>query len=258
MPQSVNYNIREFILSEVKAQTPTGQMQQTLQRGSVLNAVRKKLPMGLGDQAILTEWSDLFRTGLLAWGLNLMNLDPPHFHVTERGQQALAHIARDPANPAAYLRHLESIAKLPDVAAAYLRESLDCYVDGRFKASAVMVGSTAESVILNLRDSTVTKLQTLSKPVPRPMEDWRIKVISDSLYDFFLGHVKSFDRELKEPFEAYWSAFAQQIRAVRNDVGHPSSIDPVTPDTVHASLLVLPELARLANGLTDWVTEVLA
>ena len=31
--------------------------------------------------------------------LNLMNVDPPHFHVTERGQQALSYIARDPANP---------------------------------------------------------------------------------------------------------------------------------------------------------------
>ena len=257
MAQSVNYNIRELILGEVKAQTPTSQMQQTLQRGSVLNAVRKKLPMGVDDQAILTEWSDLFRTGLFAW-YHLMNVDPPHFHVTERGQQALAYIARDPANPAAYLRHLDSIAKLPDVAASYLREGLDCYVDGRFKASAVMVGCAAESVILTLRDGTVTKLQALNKPVPKAMEDWRIKVISDSLHDFFHGYVKTFSRELKEPFEAYWTAFAQQIRAVRNEVGHPSSIDPVTPDTVHASLLVFPELARLARGLGDWVTTVLA
>ena len=257
MSQSVNYNIREIILSEVKAQTPTNQMQQTLQRGSVLNAVRKKLPMGVSDQAILTEWSDLFRTGLFVWGLNFSNVDAPFFHVTERGQQAIAYIARDPANPAAYLRHLDSIAKLPDVAASYLRESLDCYVDGRFKASAVMVGCAAESVILTLRDSTVTKLQALNKSVPKPMEDWRVKVISDSLYDFFHGHAKSFSRELKEPFEAYWSAFAQQIRAVRNEVGHPSSIDPVTPDTVHASLLVFPELARLASGLTEWVATSL-
>ena len=95
MSPSVSYNIRELILSEVKTQTPTSQMQQTLQRGSVLNAVRKKLPMSVGDQAILTEWSDLFRTGLLAWGLNLMNVNPPHFHVTERGHQAITYIARE-------------------------------------------------------------------------------------------------------------------------------------------------------------------
>jgi hypothetical protein len=55
--------------------------------------------------------------------------------------------------------------------------------------------------------------------------------------------------------EAYWAAFAQQIRTVRNDVGHPSSVDPVTPDTVHASLLIFPELAKLQNKLTNWVKD---
>jgi hypothetical protein len=260
MSQSVKYNIREVILTEVQAQIsniPRIPMQEILQRDSVLRAVRKKLPGSIPDQAILTEWSDLFRTGLFAWGSDLLNPDPPRFHVTDRGQQALAHMARDPANPAAYLRHLQSIAKLPDVAASYLQEGLDCYVDGRFKASAVMVGCAAESIILSLRDSTVLRLHALGKPVAKQIEDWRIKVISESLYDFFHGHAKSFSRELKEPFDAYWSAFAQQIRAVRNDVGHPSSIDPVTPDTVHASLLVFPELARLATALTKWVSNSL-
>jgi len=54
-----------------------------------------------------------------------------------------------------------------------------------------MVGCAAESVILSLRDSTVTKLQTLSRPVPKPMEDWRIKVLSDSLYDMRRASVAS-------------------------------------------------------------------
>lgn len=37
--------------------------------------------------------------------------------------------------------------------------------------------------------------------------------------------------------------------------GHPTSIEPVTPDTVHASLLVFPELAALATSLRDWVSQ---
>jgi hypothetical protein len=212
MAQSMNYNIREVILAEIQAHIPKSSMDEALKRNPVLSAVRKKLPAGISDQAILTEWSDLFRTGLLAWGLNLMNLDPPFFHLTERGAQALAHLARDPANPASYLRHLQSIAKLPDVAASYLKEGLDCYVDGRFKASAVMVGCAAESVILTLRDSTVLKLVALGKSVPKPIEDWKIKTISDSLYDFFHSHAKNFDRELKEPFEAYWPAVKGGVR----------------------------------------------
>jgi hypothetical protein len=73
------------------------------------------------------------------------------------------------------------------------------------------------------------------------------------LRSFFEAQMTQFTRELREPFEAYWSAFAQQIRTTRNEAGHPISVDPVTPDTVHASLLIFPELARLANNLSRWV-----
>jgi hypothetical protein len=138
---------------------------------------------------------------------------------------------------------------------SYLTEGLECYVAGLFKAAAVMVGTAAESVILNLRNGAVEKLNALGKPVPKGMEDWRVKTLADSLHRFFDGHKSQFRRELSEPFEAYWSAFAQQIRATRNDAGHPTSVDPVTPDTVHASLLIFPELARLANSLSRWVAD---
>jgi len=79
--------------------------------------------------------------------------------------------------------------------------------------------------------------------------------MSDALRTFFEGHAGHFRRELREPFEAYWPAFAHQIRAARNDAGHPTSVDPVTPDTVHASLLIFPELAVLANGLSRWIAD---
>ena len=136
-----------------------------------------------------------------------------------------------------------------------LAEGLECYVAGLFKAAAVMVGAAAESVILDLRKVTIQKLNLLKQPVPKSMEDWRIKTVSDALRSFFEAHLAQFKRELREPFEAYWSAFAQQIRAARNDAGHPISVDPVTPDTVHASLLIFPELARLANSLSRWVAD---
>jgi len=141
---------------------------------------------------------------------------------------------------------------------SYLTEGLDCNVDGLFKASAVMIGCAAETVILCLRDLTVQKLTTLGKAIPPNLNDWRIKTVSDSLRGFFDGYSGSFSRELREPFEAYWAAFAQQIRATRNDAGHPTSVDPVTPDTVHASLLIFPELAKLANSLSRWVSNDLA
>jgi hypothetical protein len=42
---------------------------------------------------------------------------------------------------------------------------------------------------------------------------------------------------------------------VRNDTGHPESIDPVTPESVHAALLIFPELAKLVANLETWVNK---
>jgi hypothetical protein len=246
MPQPPQPSIREVLLQEIQAQSLAG----SLQRDSVLNAAAQKLP-GVNQQAILAQWYELFRTGLLAPSLNLRNPDPPFFHLTDTGRRALENATRDPSNPAGYLRHLALIAPLNNVAMSHLTEGLDCYVGGLFKAAAVMVGGAAESVILDLRDSTAQKLKTLNKPIPRPLEDWRIKTVTDGLRDFLDEQKAHFSRDLRDEFEAYWSAFALQIRAARNDAGHPASIAPVTPDKVHASLLIFTGLARLANNLAD-------
>ena len=260
MAQATTPNIREVLLAEIEAQDPKGRHGwPELQQGSVLDAAARKLGATHNpdfERAVLTQWNELFRTGLLAWGLNLANPNPPFFHLTERGRNALANLARDPSNRAGYLRHLASIATIDPIAVSYLTEGLQCYADALFKASAVMVGCAAESVILHLRDLTAAKLNSLGRPMPPNLNDWRVKTVSDALRDFFNGHSRSFTRELRESFEAYWAAFAAQIRATRNDAGHPLSIDPVTADTVHASLLIFPELARLANSLSAWVSAL--
>src|SRR5947209_185473 len=122
MPQPVKPSIREVLLTEIKAQEPRNQTGPNLQQSSVLTAAATKLGGDYDQQAILTQWSELFRTGLLAWGLNLLNPNPPFFHLTERGRQALSNLTRDPSNPAGYLRHLASVATLDEIAMSYLTE----------------------------------------------------------------------------------------------------------------------------------------
>jgi hypothetical protein len=262
MAQQPSHSLREALLTEVLAQsTPGPMLMPNLQQGSVLNAVATTLGARNNpdlEEAILTQWADLFRTGLLAWGLNLANPNPPFFHLTERGRQVFQYLARDPSNPAGYLCHRESIATLEPVAMSYLTEGLECYVAGLFKAAAVMVGGAAESVVLTLRDHVIQKLTLLHKSIPSGMRDWRFKTVSDALRSFFEAHAEKFNRELLETFEAYWPAFNQQIRAARNDAGHPVSVDPVTPDTVHASLLIFPELVKLSDSLSRWIVEQFA
>lgn len=61
------------------------------------------------EEALLTEMGELFRTGLLARGKNLSSPDPPWFHRTERGRQALEGLPRDPCNPARATQHRQGL-----------------------------------------------------------------------------------------------------------------------------------------------------
>jgi hypothetical protein len=178
--------------------------------------------------------------------------------LTDRSRRALERLSRDPGNPAGYLENLARIANLNSVAHSYLIEGLHCFVAGLFKSAAVMIGAAAESLILELRDIAVQKLTALRQTIPKGLNDWKTKTILDGMYDLIDSRKGTLPRELREEFEAYWAAFAQQIRATRNDAGHPSSIDPVTEEAGEASFLVFPELARLSTTLGSWVKASLA
>lgn len=256
MSQATQLSIREVLLETIKNE-PKASGGGPPNRDSVLNAAAKQLGFHVGDQvsgqALLTEWNDLIRTGFLAWGKGLTTPDPPWFHVTDRGRKAMEKLSRDPSNPAGYLRHLANIGSINPVAQSYLTEALDCYITGLFKSAAVMVGTAAESVMLDLRDAVVRKLTRQRKPVPAVLRDWKIKTVTDGLATVFDGIDRKRHRELRESYEAYWAAFSHQIRTSRNEAGHPKSIDPVTSESVHASLLVFPEVVRLASALSKWI-----
>jgi hypothetical protein len=231
-----------------------GSLQLNTLFGAVVDSMGGR-PSADVQQEILTQWHELLRTGYFAWGLNLDNPNPPFFHFTDRGRRAIERLSRDPANPAGYVAHLQSVAKLNPISDSYIREGLACFEAGLHKAAAVMVGAASESLVLELRDILLNRLVELGKAEPKGLSDWRVKTVLDSLYVFLDGKKATFKRELKEEFEAYFLAFAQQIRASRNDAGHPSSVDPVTEEGVHASFLIFTELARLSNALGEWIAR---
>lgn len=210
-----------------------------------------------GELAIITLWHDLYRSGHISWGLNIDNPDLPSVHLTERGRKALEHFSRDPVNPSGYLTYLKSTKGLNPIAESYITESLQTYNANCFKATAVMVGGAAESIVLAIRDSLVNRLNSLGKQVPADLLDWKIKRVIDSISNIIDNQIRNIPEPLKSTYESYWQAFVQQIRATRNDVGHPHSIDPITPENVHAALLIFPELAKLGTELQKWITSSL-
>lgn len=210
------------------------------------------------EQALLTAWHDQFREGHLAWGLNLGNPDPPFCHVTEKGRETLRNMSRDPANPDGYMAHLQKKTTLNEVASSYISEAVKTYNSNCFKAAAVMVGCAAESLTLELREKLVEKMTKLGRRIPRQLQDWRIRTVIEALRSELDSNKAKMDLKLREAFEAYWPAFTQQIRAVRNEAGHPISVDPMDDSRVHASLLIFPELAVLSKELRDWIGSTYA
>jgi hypothetical protein len=242
-------DIRSTILDVIAEQF--ARYSGNLQSGSVLNDVAGRLQVYSPElqQAILTAFHDLFRTGYLAWGYDLANPSPPYFHVTEQGRRSLRDYSRDPANPDGYLANLLSCAQLPPIASSYVREALGCYVCDLPKGAAVMMGSASESLVIDLRDTIVERLIATSTPVPEKLSDGRVATVVKAIYTYLVSRKGVIPRPLWENVEAYWPAFMQQIRTVRNEAGLPSSIEPVTIDSVHASLLLFPELCKLWSSL---------
>jgi len=244
------------IIAEKDAYIRKDSSNGSLQQGSILQELQKRLgwsqPIEL-QQAILTSWYDLFRNGVLSWGFNLSNTEPPFCHVTIHGQRILANLSRDPGNPNGYMAFLKQNAAPNPVALSYIEEALRTYNSDCFKSSAVMVGAASESLVLAVQDSIIKKMNGLGVTKPRDLDDWRMKRIISGIETAIKQRKQDIPNTLFESFEAYWPAFTHQIRTARNESGHPSSINPVTLDNVHASLLIFPELAKLVDNLIDWI-----
>lgn len=249
-------DLRELLLNTASELEPKGGSTPNLTHTAVFEAVFVKLGRPYDEDLhrdILTEWHELVRTGHFAWGHNLHNPDRPFFHITNRGRRTLDRLGRDPGNPAGYVRYLSKLATLNPIASSYVNEGLACYSAGLFKAAAVMLGGASESLVLELRDVVVKKLARLKQAPPKHLNDWKAKTVVDALHAVLYAQKAQMPRGLREALEAYWLAFGHQIRTIRNDAGHPSSIDPVTEDAVHAAFLVFPELAGLHGKLLAWV-----
>lgn len=228
----------------------------SLQQGSILQELQNQLGRSQAletEQAILKAWYDLFRNGILSWGHNLSNPNPPFCHVTDHGKRMLEKLSRDPGNPDGYMTFLLRNTALNPIALSYIEEALRTYNSTCYKASAVMVGAASESLVLAVQESLKKRMDDLSITQPRDLKDWRIKKVLFGIETAIRQRKQAIPAPLFESFEAYWPAFTHQIRTARNDSGHPSSITPVTPDNVHASLLIFPELAKLTDSLIDWI-----
>ena len=251
--------IRTVLLQVVSELSHSG---SGFQQGVILQRAGQRLGIHIGriedQQALLTMWHDLFRNGQLAWGYDIGNPNPPFCHLTETGRNTLRNLSRDPANPDGYMQYLSNQGSLDPIAESYIREALQTYNNNCYKATAVMVGVAAESIVLELRDVLVNRMNNIGKQPSRDMKGDLIKKVLDAIEKELQpyttkGAPAPMPTSLAESFSSYWPAFTSQIRTIRNDAGHPNNVDPVTPETVHAALLIFPLQVKLTLDLTAWI-----
>lgn len=75
-----------------------------------------------------------------------------------------------------------------------------------------MLGCAAESVTLEVRDTTIRRMTVLSIAVPKGLADWKLKAALNALHTQLVSRKGAMPKELREGFEAFWPALVQQIR----------------------------------------------
>lgn len=250
--------VREVLLQIIGEEQAKEIDNRNLQAGTVLAEAKRRLSLSnltRDQQLLLSEWGELFRTGYLAWGLNMHNPSPPFCHVTQRGEAALEAGSRDPSNPIGYMAHVRAKGTLSPVAESYLKEALQCFQIGAVKAAAVLIGGAAEKSALDLRDTMKQHDSTISQPLLEKLESGQIKSVLAALKTCLDQRQRQMPNLLAESYRAFWPAFTQCIRSARNEAGHPVSIEPITQESAHALLLIFPELVQLNTKLSEWLKE---
>ncbi len=236
----------------------------SLRHGTVLDQASHRLGIRGSSQKgqqelLLTAWYDLFREGVLSWGSDINNDKFPFCHFTDRGRRFLTNASRDPRNLRGYMAYLDRLTTVDPIARSYIEEALHTFQNQCWKATAVMAGGAAERLALLVRDALVVQLDAMNKMAALnqgtrdSLRNWRISQVLDAIERVLNPYTSNMQQGLQEAYTTFWSQFSGQARLVRNDAGHPKSVDPVDEPTVHGVLLMFPTHAKLTADLAAWI-----
>jgi len=215
----------------------------------------------LFDSVQMIMWQ-LLPQGVLVWGLggSMSNNDKyPFYRLTELGGRVLADSAKaQPYDPDGFLAEFRRLVPAADpIVVDYLTEAIRAFNSGCYKSAAVMLGGSAEKVLLVLHEffeskiadpSARRKFEKDSQGISVGRKFKALKSRLDLMVSAgkFAGH-----HELIETIDHAFPATSELIRRCRNDAGHPDIPTQTDPDTVFLNLRVFTEHARRMAGLLD-------
>jgi hypothetical protein len=210
-----------------------------------------------GDETLLNEviWS-LIIQGILVPGLNDSNPNLPFLRLTEYGRRCVEEDRLLPHDPDGYLREFQNVIPSVDqTILEYLTESLQCFIHGLHKASAVMLGAASEQAILLLVDRYTDSIndaqsrERFASEVEKASSIFRKFEIFDKRFSTIRSGIP---RELAANVDSQLRGIFDLIRNSRNDAGHPARDAEVDRDAIYSHLrLFLPYCQRI-YGLIGW------
>ncbi|MFH1857802.1 MAG: hypothetical protein ABH845_02730, partial [Candidatus Omnitrophota bacterium] len=178
------------------------------------------------------------------------------FNITDRGRQWVTSADPMPEDTTGYLAVLDTLVPNVDpVIKQYVEESLHTYNDGRFFASAVMIGAASEKAVYLLMES-------LKRAVSDPTEQRGIDndISQRGLTTMFRRLSQNIERARKhggmdptthEMAYNHLVSLQDAIRVQRNDAVHPQTAQ-VEPVRVRLSLAAFPYACRKVYDLITW------
>jgi hypothetical protein len=167
---------------------------------------------------------DLFRQGIITFGMDRMNTQLPWFRVSSNGEKILIH-NQDP-----YFFHdvstyeiviKQNIPDIDEVTLLYLKEAAQAFMSGCMLSSSVMLGVAAEHSFEQLMEIIIgnPKYESIFKGV---LKERSILPKLNKFKSILDQHIGEFTPEIREDIDTNFSGIISIIRNFRNESGHPS------------------------------------
>ena len=169
----------------------------------------------------------LLQQGIIRWGLNRSNLNPPFMAITEYGRKVLESDEPTPYDPDGYLSNIKNKVSLDETAELYLVECMQTFQRGNYLSSAVMLGVAAEAIFNLVYDAFIESLK--STKMKGEFEKLRGTARTKRRIDLVTEVIRvkgkeDFPKNMVDEFGSKTEPILNLIRRLRNDVGHPTGI----------------------------------
>ncbi len=199
---------------------------------------------------------DLIQERVVTPGENMANQDWPFFRLTKFGQDYISQSVPHYYDPQGYMEFLRNIVQnLDPVIEQYIFESLNCYRQQLFFASAVMLGAAAEKAILLLLQAITDAMSNPSskRKAAQLLERPNLPEIFDTISKTVnsLIKAKTISYSIHQGCTEHLMSLFEMIRVQRNDAIHPIT-GQVDRSKVFLSLQTIPTALESVYKLIKW------